>query len=178
MPTDFANTLIHLRGQKNLTQQDLGQAAGVSPSQISRYEAGLAMPRKTVLRKLADALGVTVDRLLGEDASSQEVVELIFDVDFKRLGNVRCSLHFTKPQHRQLAEAYRSLDKKGRQELLGDFMVKALMNLPEEALPSSVIGSGNPITSITTRFAATDEYVDEILKDPIFRDLHSDGPSD
>ncbi|WP_225903895.1 helix-turn-helix domain-containing protein [Pseudomonas shirazica] len=66
MTTDFANNLIRLRGASNLTQQELGDASGVSPSQISRYEAGQARPRKTVMGKLADALGVSVDELLGQ----------------------------------------------------------------------------------------------------------------
>ena len=172
MSQNFADHLIHLRGQKNLTQQELGEAAGVSPSQISRYEAGLAMPRKIVLRRLADALGVTVEQLLNENTQSEEVVELIFDVDFKGLGNVRCSLHFTKPQHRQFAEMYSSLDKQGQQHLLGDYMVKALMKVPEETLPSSFTSPENPIASITTRYAATEDYVDEIRNDPAFADLH------
>lgn len=173
MTTEFAAALIHLRGQKNLTQQELGLAAGVSPSQISRYEAGLAMPRKIVLRKLADALGVTVEKLTSGNTSPEEVVELIFDVGFKELGNVRCSLHFTRPQHRKLAEMYASLDKKGQQELLGDFMVKALKNLPEDALPTA----GDPISSVAARFSATHEYVDEIASDPAFEKLHK-GSSD
>lgn len=67
MSNDFAMNLIYLRGEKNLTQQELGDAIGVSPSQVSRYEAGQAMPRKTVLRKLADALGVTIERLTQPD---------------------------------------------------------------------------------------------------------------
>lgn len=67
MSNDFAMNLIYLRGEKNLTQQELGDAIGVSPSQISRYEAGQAMPRKTMLRKLAEALGVTIDQLTQPD---------------------------------------------------------------------------------------------------------------
>ncbi|UXZ43607.1 helix-turn-helix domain-containing protein [Pseudomonas soli] len=66
MTTEFANNLIRLRGANNLTQQELGDASGVSPSQISRYEAGQARPRKTVMGKLADALGVSVDELQGQ----------------------------------------------------------------------------------------------------------------
>lgn len=54
----FATNLIYLRGERNLTQQELGDVVGVSPSQISRYEAGTARPRKTILGKLAGALGV------------------------------------------------------------------------------------------------------------------------
>lgn len=63
MTKDFATNLIYLRGKENLTQQELGQAAGVSASQISRYESGQAMPRKTVMRKLADALHVRLENL-------------------------------------------------------------------------------------------------------------------
>lgn len=73
MHNDFATNLIYLRGEKNLTQQELGDAAGVSPSQISRYEAGMAKPRKTVLRKLADALGVSVDHLTRSEPGSSEL---------------------------------------------------------------------------------------------------------
>ncbi|ANH98933.1 hypothetical protein A8L59_16425 [Pseudomonas koreensis] len=67
MSTDFASRLIRLRGDKNLTQQELGDAVGISHSQISRYEAGQAMPRKTVLRKLAEALGVSVEEFQKTD---------------------------------------------------------------------------------------------------------------
>ncbi|RON82428.1 hypothetical protein BK635_13075 [Pseudomonas chlororaphis] len=67
MSTDFASRLIRLRGDKNLTQQELGDAVGISHSQISRYEAGQAMPRKTVLRKLAVALGVPVEEFSKTD---------------------------------------------------------------------------------------------------------------
>ena len=67
MSTDFASRLIRLRGDKNLTQQELGDAVGISHSQISRYEAGQAMPRKTVLRKLAEALGVPVEEFQKTD---------------------------------------------------------------------------------------------------------------
>lgn len=74
MSNDFATNLIYLRGEKNLTQQQLGDAIGVSPSQISRYEAGQARPRKTVLRKLADALGVQVEQL-----SNPDMVRVVID---------------------------------------------------------------------------------------------------
>jgi transcriptional regulator with XRE-family HTH domain len=70
MSTDFASRLIRLRGDKNLTQQELGDAVGISHSQISRYEAGQAMPRKTVLRKLAEALGVPVEEFQKTDEES------------------------------------------------------------------------------------------------------------
>lgn len=98
MSYDFANNLIHLRGQKNLTQQELGAVAGVSPSQISRYEAGLALPRKTVLRKLADALGVTVEEFQGKTAKTPL---RIYEGFSSRLVDLRSSREMTR---KQLAE--------------------------------------------------------------------------
>ncbi|NWA68015.1 helix-turn-helix domain-containing protein [Pseudomonas reactans] len=95
MSHDFANNLIHLRGQNNLTQQELGALAGVSPSQISRYEAGLAMPRKTVLRKLADALGVTVDEFQG--ATAKRPLR-IYEGFSSRLVDLRSSCGMTRKQ--------------------------------------------------------------------------------
>lgn len=77
MNTEFATNLIRLRGEKNLTQQELGDASGVSPSQISRYEAGQARPRKTVLGKLAYALGVSVDELQGQAPESGTVTLIL-----------------------------------------------------------------------------------------------------
>jgi len=74
MSNVFATNLIYLRGERNLTQQELGDVVGVSPSQISRYEAGTARPRKTVLGKLAAALGVAAEVLdspLSENISVQ-----------------------------------------------------------------------------------------------------------
>ena len=69
MSTDFANQLISLRGGKNLTQQQLADAVGITPSQISRYESGQAKPRRTVLFKLATALDVTAEQLSGGGAN-------------------------------------------------------------------------------------------------------------
>lgn len=83
MTKDFATNLIYLRGERNLTQQQLGDAVGVSPSQISRYEAGQAMPRKTVMRKLADALGVPLEKL-----AKPEMTVIVIDEPEQELWKV------------------------------------------------------------------------------------------
>lgn len=64
MSNDFATKLISLRSAQNLTQQQLADAVGITPSQISRYESGQAKPRKIILLRLADALGVSSTELL------------------------------------------------------------------------------------------------------------------
>lgn len=61
---EFPERLVYLRKQKQLTQQALADAAGVSASILKRYESGKAQPTLPVLRRLAIALGVSGDALL------------------------------------------------------------------------------------------------------------------
>lgn len=63
---NLAMNLVYLRSQRNLTVRDLGIAAGVSATQISRYERCLSTPRSTLLSRLAAALGVAVDQLTAD----------------------------------------------------------------------------------------------------------------
>lgn len=60
----FAARLRALRKQKNLSQTELGQLAGLHYTHIGRFERGIALPGSDTLRRLADALSVTSDYLL------------------------------------------------------------------------------------------------------------------
>ncbi len=53
----------HLREDAGLTEMELGDRAGVSGQMISFIERGLRTPSAEKLKRLADALGVTVDDL-------------------------------------------------------------------------------------------------------------------
>ena len=53
-----------LRRQKNLTQEELANAMGVSPQAVSKWENDQTCPDISALPKLARFLGVTVDELL------------------------------------------------------------------------------------------------------------------
>ncbi|MDF8366200.1 helix-turn-helix transcriptional regulator [Weissella paramesenteroides] len=56
-----------LRKDKNLTLVQLGNATGILPSNISRYENGLREPGISMLVKLADYFDVSVDYLIGHE---------------------------------------------------------------------------------------------------------------
>lgn len=62
---DFGRKLRELRKQKNLTQKELASLIGVKNSIISFYEVGERIPSPEILIKLASALHVTADYLLG-----------------------------------------------------------------------------------------------------------------
>lgn len=65
--TAFGNKIYNLRKAKNLTQAQLAEILNVSPKTISRWETGEGYPEISILKPLADALGVTVDDLLSDN---------------------------------------------------------------------------------------------------------------
>ena len=62
---EFGKKLRQLRKDRKLTQQQLAELIGVKNSVISFYEVGERTPSPDVLRKLALALHVSTDFLLG-----------------------------------------------------------------------------------------------------------------
>ena len=81
----FADKLIRLRASKGLTQRELAAMAGVSWSQISKYESGKSKPRKKVLWSLEEALGVSAGELQGsdpEEAMTTLILEMKDEPDY------------------------------------------------------------------------------------------------
>jgi transcriptional regulator with XRE-family HTH domain len=62
---NLARNLGSLRHARALTQETLAKAAGVPRSTIANLESGVGNPSLTVLVKVASALGVPIDELLG-----------------------------------------------------------------------------------------------------------------
>lgn len=56
--------LRQYRQKKNLSQQALAKALGVSPITICRYECGAAEPRLSMVGQIADYLGISERELL------------------------------------------------------------------------------------------------------------------
>ena len=69
----FAQRLRTLRKQKDLSQTELGQLAGLHYTHIGRFERGVALPGSDSLKRLAAALGVTSDYLL-EGAATEAAI--------------------------------------------------------------------------------------------------------
>lgn len=63
----FNEKLKNLREDKGFTQQELAANAGISSRMVQIYESGKSSPRASVASKLADALGVTLSTLFGEE---------------------------------------------------------------------------------------------------------------
>ena len=61
----FGERLKNFREQKNLTQEELASLSDISARSIQRYENGTNRPRVEAAEKIAKALDIQVDVLLG-----------------------------------------------------------------------------------------------------------------
>lgn len=64
---EFPWILTQLRERTNTKQKTLAKVLGVTPSVVSQYEKGKALPGYDVLQKIADYFDVSVDYLLGRE---------------------------------------------------------------------------------------------------------------
>lgn len=64
---NFAEKMIELRRQQNLSQQDLADRLGVSRQAISRWETGAVQPLADSVKSLAQVFQVSTDYLLNDD---------------------------------------------------------------------------------------------------------------
>lgn len=61
----FPERLVAARKKRGLSQEELAKRSGLKPAAISHFETGARKPSFDNLRRLADALNVTADYLLG-----------------------------------------------------------------------------------------------------------------
>lgn len=73
MNYEFAERLIELRRQHDLSQEDLAKELGVSRQAISKWERAESTPDVTNLVAIANLYGISLDELVhGEDAPAHE----------------------------------------------------------------------------------------------------------
>ncbi|XVU21966.1 helix-turn-helix domain-containing protein [Actinoplanes sp. CA-054009] len=121
--------LRHLRKSKNLTLEQLSEAVGRAPSQLSLIENGKREPKLSVLQALASALGVGMQELLRAEAPS------------RRAGLEIELAHF------QRSPAYESS---------GLPLVRGGRRLPADAL-ESLVGLHRELNRLLTEQSATPE---------------------
>lgn len=68
MSQKFSDRLREERQKRGLSQTDLAKKTGLQPSAVSHFETGERSPSFANLRRLADALSVSIDHLIGRKA--------------------------------------------------------------------------------------------------------------
>ena len=78
MELTLGNQIKELRKQKNMTQEQLAEALGLTAQSVSKWETGLGYPDMTLIPILANIFGVSLDTLFGYDtAKLDEKIEAI-----------------------------------------------------------------------------------------------------
>jgi transcriptional regulator with XRE-family HTH domain len=104
----FSTRLRAAREMRKLSQGDLAEKTGFQPSAISHFETGARSPSFDNLKRLADALNVTTDYLVGrteEPSFSGPVLGKMF----------RHAENFTDDDLKALENMAEALAKKNRQ---------------------------------------------------------------
>lgn len=70
-----------LRKARNLSQEQLAEAMGVSAASVSKWETGQSLPELSTLVALADFFEVSVDALLGHSLSAGTLTDLLDELD-------------------------------------------------------------------------------------------------
>ena len=80
---DFGQNMMLIRKQKKLSQAALGKLIGTSGDVIGRYERGDIKPSVDVVSKIADALEVSIDFLVGKTKMKldKKILERIQDIE-------------------------------------------------------------------------------------------------
>lgn len=87
-PTPFGRRLREARGRRELNQQELADRSGVPVVMISHFETGTRPSASaSTLRKLADALDVSIDFLLARSDESTPASGRMFAL-FRSLNEV------------------------------------------------------------------------------------------
>ncbi len=69
---NIGSTIKKLRREKDMTQEDLAEALGVSVSAVSQWELEKTAPDLSLIPPLCNLLGVSADTLLGVDLETKE----------------------------------------------------------------------------------------------------------
>lgn len=97
---ELTGKLRSLRKARNITQEDLADAMGVSAQAVSKWERGTAMPDISLLPELAVYFGVSLDELFG----------LSEEKEYDRIQNVLWDKRLLS--HAEFDQAERWLDEK------------------------------------------------------------------
>ena len=78
----ISGNISRYRKDLGLTQENLADKLGITFQAVSKWETGQTVPETMLLPKLAHALNISVDKLLGYDAHTDEFS--YYDNDYRK----------------------------------------------------------------------------------------------
>ena len=115
--------------KKGMTQKQAGEKCGMSESTFRQYELGLRKPKIETLRRIATALGISLDVFLTD--SELSLFESMANLYLKSDSEIQEleSLDEHTPQENYLMMKFRELNEKG-QKKASDY-IDDLTQIPE-----------------------------------------------
>lgn len=136
----IGDAIKHLREQQDLTQEELAKKLNLSRSTISMYENNERIPNAYILDNIADALGVSVDYLIGR---------------IDRRMNQRQKLH---PAIKKTLQIMYSITDEGKEQIL-DY-AEMLFESDRYSLPKI-----KKIAPVVHTFDLLDEFMEDFSED-------------
>lgn len=109
---DTGERIRDLRKSRNLNQEQLAELASLNRVTVAKYEAGRIEPGAQALSRIADALDVSVDEILGrrpvEEKTQEDLDALALREQLRRDPNTRIlfdAARKAKPEHIKAALA-------------------------------------------------------------------------
>ena len=81
-----------LRKQNNMTQAILAEKMGITDKAVSKWERDISYPDISLFPKLADVLGVSIEDLLKECTTEEEIPSRLIQI-FEMSHDIRTPLH-------------------------------------------------------------------------------------
>ncbi len=81
----LSEKITKLKKLKGLSQVDLAETTGISRDAISKYERGDTIPSVEYAKRIADALGVSLDYLVSDD----DIEEVLNNEAVKRIKAIQ-----------------------------------------------------------------------------------------
>lgn len=77
----IAENIKNIRLRFNLTQDELGEIAGVSGGAVSTWERGTAEPRMGAIQKIADKLNINKSDIIDDAVASENGIKSVYYLD-------------------------------------------------------------------------------------------------
>lgn len=81
MSTDFGLRLKEVREEKGIKREDLANQIGTSAAIIGRYERNERTPSVDIAKRVAEALGVSLDYLVGDTSVLVQDKKMIYRLE-------------------------------------------------------------------------------------------------
>lgn len=98
MPTfneRFGENLVYLRKQRGISQKQLAELLGTSPTNVNYWEKGKTKPKLQMINKISTVLNVPLSSLMDVEFDKYEVfIQYLKSIDVSVTADIESSIHY------------------------------------------------------------------------------------